>query len=369
MGDASMEDTPMPDAPFDDLNLPMNGDQDMDMGYLPPRTSSTPPGFPPEAWEYTQSIWNPTSTAIINAILCDEEYLNTEWFRYGRGLRAVEPYPEPGLNIVHPRDLSLRISVENDDGDMEDIVHVSRRSLMWDTNFVSWHVRKRCFAFRGELRLLKCLLTYLHASMFRPRRIKKALIRTRSITTPLDGVNVGLGWTAFVDKVTIVECALLVADGIDLNGYQLLINGRSYLNAPDDAEETGNDRSDGAPSRDEHHDDGDISGETLVNGRVNGARTPEHDGSSPLPADEGRPHGVSPRNSRIEISSPLARVDALRGTRAPANSAVNSFPPVADGINGAQQETNTSGGRYNLRNRNRPPPAGAVVNGTGRRRH
>ncbi|KND86363.1 hypothetical protein TOPH_09022 [Tolypocladium ophioglossoides CBS 100239] len=157
-----------------------------------------------------RKIPNPTVAQILDAYVFEEDEVERRWHLYLRGdLLAIEAYREPVLEVIPVSDLELSISGEFDE---YEFVYVGRYSDMWSLNFVAYHARRRCYAFKGEMRLLKLFLAFV-GEFFSTHRIEVAFVKPNCLMFPLDGLNEGFTHQDYQDKIKIAECVLFLRDG------------------------------------------------------------------------------------------------------------------------------------------------------------
>lgn len=157
-----------------------------------------------------RKIPNPTVAQILDAYIFEEDEVERKWQLYLRGdLLAIEAYREPVLEVIHVSDLELAVSGEFDE---YEFVYVGRQSDMWSLNFLAYHDRRRCYAFKGEMRLLKLFLEFM-GDLFSTHRVEAALVKPNCLMFPLDGLNEGFTLQEYQDKIKIAECVLFVRDG------------------------------------------------------------------------------------------------------------------------------------------------------------
>ncbi|POR37226.1 Uncharacterized protein TPAR_02569 [Tolypocladium paradoxum] len=157
-----------------------------------------------------RKIPNPTVAQILDAYIFEEDEVERRWQLYLRGdLLAIEAYCEPVLEIIPVSDLELSISGEFDE---YEFIYVGRSSNMWAINFVAYHARRRCYAFKGEMRLLKLFLAFA-GEFFSTHRVEVAFVKPNCLMFPLDGLNEGFTHQEYQDKIKIAECVLFMRDG------------------------------------------------------------------------------------------------------------------------------------------------------------
>ncbi|PNY29932.1 Uncharacterized protein TCAP_00157 [Tolypocladium capitatum] len=156
-----------------------------------------------------RKIPNPTVAQILGAYVFEEDEVERHWQRYLSGdLLAIEAYREPVLQIIPVSDLELTVSGEFDE---YEFVYVGRHSNMWSNNFAAYHHRRRCYAFRGEMRLLKLFLAFM-GEFFSTHRVETAFVKPTGLVFPLDGLNEGFNHQEYQDKIKIAECVLFMRD-------------------------------------------------------------------------------------------------------------------------------------------------------------
>lgn len=87
---------------------------------------------------------------------------------------------------------------------------MERRSCDFAVNFAGFHARRNCYAFKGEMRLLRHFLDCL-GGLFRRGRVEATLAGPAYLHVPLLGLNDGLGRREFEDKVKIGTCVVFLA--------------------------------------------------------------------------------------------------------------------------------------------------------------
>ncbi|KAM4057785.1 hypothetical protein HRG_009405 [Hirsutella rhossiliensis] len=162
--------------------------------------------------DLARELVNPTPGDILAAYVFEEDVVELGWEHYIQGNHlAIMPYAEPILEQINPSDLQLTIATVDGTGGAVEVAVVERRSRSFSMNFMAYDAQKQCWAFKGEMRLLKHFLGIMSA-YFRLGRVDKALVRSRNLFQPLCGLNDGLTRGEYEDKIKIGDCVLFLAD-------------------------------------------------------------------------------------------------------------------------------------------------------------
>ncbi|PHH76038.1 hypothetical protein CDD82_4156 [Ophiocordyceps australis] len=136
--------------------------------------------------------------------------IDKHWKSYQRGLICRSPAPEPILRVVHWADLSLNVEPYSHKSQPCERINITYNSNQVVENISSYDLNRRCYVFKGELRLLGVFLDLVEEHL-RVKSVKAALLGQSLIYVPMLGVNPGYSRQEFEAKIKIISCVLFVS--------------------------------------------------------------------------------------------------------------------------------------------------------------
>ncbi|PHH62981.1 hypothetical protein CDD81_6406 [Ophiocordyceps australis] len=136
--------------------------------------------------------------------------IETHWQSYQKGIVCLDPAPEPILHLVHWADLSLSVEPYFCRGWACERINITYNSKQVVENIASYDPNRRCYVFKGELRLLGIFLDLIEEHL-RAKSVETALLGPSLIYVPMMGVNPGYSRKEFEAKIKIISCILFVS--------------------------------------------------------------------------------------------------------------------------------------------------------------
>jgi hypothetical protein len=128
-------------------------------------------------------------------------------YLFSNNLRSDEPTPS-SIQLLHSSEIAITISRCTKTGVATDLTIVKISDPLAD-NFVGYSLEERCIVFRGERGLVDDFVGFAEL-VAGEKPVTIVLKALKQVRIPPQGLEYGLTFERFVDRVEVLECAMWI---------------------------------------------------------------------------------------------------------------------------------------------------------------